>query len=65
MIEPNDIVGYSSDTKRRLLGDMIVVNILPNNRVDVRKVEGEQLSIWQEYVSDLFLVKKHGNGDGI
>lgn len=64
-MEEGDIVGYVSDHKRELFGDMKVVHVLPNNRVDVRRHESENLSVWQEYMVDLFVVETKRNGRSI
>lgn len=59
----HDVVAYRDRVKRRLFGDMEVVQTIPNNRVDVRKVPDpnrphEATMIWSEYVSDLEPAKK-------
>lgn len=54
-----DLVAYTDPLKREKFGDMVVENVLPNNRVDVRQLNNPR--IWVEYTSDLELIKKKGS----
>ena len=62
-MKAHDVVAYRSKVKRKLFGDMEVVQAIANNRVDVRKLPDpnrpkEATMIWSEYESDLELVKE-------
>ena len=62
-MKAHDRVAYRSSVKRKLFGDMEVVQAVANNRVDVRKLPNpnrphEATMIWSEFISDVELVRE-------
>ena len=59
-MKPHDVVAFSDKVKRTLFGEMEVVEVLPNNRVNVRLAvasEETHKMVWSEYSNDLEVVK--------
>lgn len=62
--QERDIVAFKDNAKALLLGNMVIVHILPNNRADVRRSDVEFGRVWQEYTVDLVLVHRTSSGGG-
>lgn len=60
-MKAHDIVAFQDKVKRELFGDMEVIEVLPNNRVNVRlaaRAEETDRLVWSEYANDLRLVEQ-------
>lgn len=57
-LNEGDTVAFLDFMKDHAFGYMQVVNVLPNNRVDVKLNNPEKPSVWTEYTVDLKLIKR-------
>ena len=64
-IEEGDIVGYTNLNKRRIFGDMIIVHLLPHDKVDVRRANSLNLRVWEESLNNLEIVETKRNGGAV